>query len=170
MVTICFCFSMILNWRDSNLIGCFFFFFFLDRVNPHPVLLACFMIDTNCSPQCVEGVPVHTTENVGCLPLKTLVEAPMGGHPLLFQWVSKWTVLAKTIDCATEDVPQQDTHTNSHTHTCTHTHTHKTRPSDVNDWTKTGLMVLVCTSLWDLDWFQIATELYHVLKCVFPCK
>lgn len=46
----------------------------------------------------------------------------------------------------------------------------KTRPSEVIDWTKTGLVVLVCTSLWDLDWFQIATELYHVLKCVFPAS
>lgn len=46
----------------------------------------------------------------------------------------------------------------------------KTRPSEVIDWTKTGLVVLVCTGLWDLDWFQIATELYHVLKCVFPAS
>lgn len=51
----------------------------------------------------------------------------------------------------------------------THTHT-KTRPSEVIDWTKTGLAALVCTSLWNLDWFQIATELYHVLKCVFPAS
>lgn len=33
----------------------------------------------------------------------------------------------------------------------------KTRP-EVFDWTKSGLAVLVCTGLWDFDWFQIATD------------
>lgn len=46
----------------------------------------------------------------------------------------------------------------------------KARPSEVTDWTKTGLVVLVCTGLWDLDWFQIATDLYIVLKRVFPAS
>lgn len=82
--------------------------------------------------------------------------APWGFLPI--QWVSKWTVPAKWVPfrvCYLR-CPQKDSHTHTHTHT-------KTRPSEVIDWTRGS-------GLWDLDWFQIATELYHVLKCVFPAS
>lgn len=162
-VIICFVFCMILNWRDSNLIGCFFFFSFVFWTVWTLIRLACFMINTNkvlgvCRRS--SRVPIYTTKNIGWVPWRLYSRHPgvslqSSGCP---NELSPWC--GCLIDCATEDVPNR-------THTLMHT---ETRPSKVTDWTQTGLMVLVCTNLWDLDWFQIATELYHVLKCVFPAS
>lgn len=52
------------------------------------------------------------------------------------------------------------------TRTVTHTHVHALKKKQGRVRLLTGLGLDSRSWSWDLDWFQIATELYHVLKCV----
>lgn len=166
-MTVIICFVFVWFWTEETLIllGVFFFlfffsfsFFFFFWTVWTLIRLACFMINTNkvlgvCRRS--SWVPIYTSKNIGWVPWRLY-----SWHPGVSLQSSGCPNELSPRDCATEDVPNR-------THTLMHT---ETRPSKVTDWTQTGLMVLVCTNLWDLDWFQMATELYHVLKCVFPAS
>lgn len=159
MVIICFVFLWF--WIEETLIlGCFIFFFFLffpflDWVNLH--LFGLFHDYHSLN---FEGVTINSV-NTGRVPERLHV-ASMGAPPVLE--VFWWTVLAKRKVGAQQTVLYKMPLIG-----LTYTHMHiKTRPSEVTDWTKTGLVVLVYTGLWDLDRSLIATEIYHFLKCVFP--